>query len=123
MKAAEEGRKLSSSSVRALSQLYGVTIQETVLFIVTAVRASNPESTVMCSYIMGSHFASMVGSVRISERPLPRPQNVGSTLLLNRRGGTRRTLKPETFCGTAIALLQADSDCHCLLRTYDLGGY
>jgi hypothetical protein len=47
--------------------LHGVTNQKTVLVIVTTVRTPNLKSTRISSYIVGSHFASMVESVRISE--------------------------------------------------------
>jgi hypothetical protein len=50
-----------------VSKLYGVTTQKTVRFPVTAVRNSNPKSTIMSSYIMGSHFTSTVQLANIFE--------------------------------------------------------
>jgi hypothetical protein len=63
---------------------------KTVLFIVTIARSLYPKSTIISSYIMGSHFSSMTESVRISDMSaIPPPQKAGPTLPLNGRGDTR----------------------------------
>jgi hypothetical protein len=55
--------------------------------------------------------ASMVKPVRITEMLEIHPPKTGSTLASHNHGGTRRSpLQPENFCGSATALLKADSD-------------
>jgi hypothetical protein len=59
-------------------------------------RTSNQKSTAMSSYIMGSHYTSIVESVIISEISVvhsPFPQKPEHTLALNGRGCTRRSFK------------------------------
>jgi hypothetical protein len=52
---------------RIVSKLIGVATLKRVLFIVTAVGTYKPKCTISSSYIVVSHFASMVESVRIVE--------------------------------------------------------
>jgi hypothetical protein len=100
MKPAEAERKVNMEMIlrpkrRAISELHGVATQKAEFFQPTAMRTSNTKSTIMSSYIMSSHFASMLESADKSEMLIlttPPPKNVEYTLGLKCSGGTRHSL-------------------------------